>query len=507
MKISNLGRKSLVQRQDSHTQEDGVNIKVIRMEATGESDSLVASSGNMSSTNIIVDPQASEIVTIPDHAGIRHSLEVPSSNMLPANIIVGPQSFEVVTIPGRAGMSAYDIWLDEGNEGTKEEFLNGLAKSVLSYKGTADTFADLPTTGNAVGDFWNIRDTGFNFVWDGEGWDQVSGLTDLSNYVDITTFESQLTQLQTDVDARDSELEDIIYDTFDEIYRIDDELAQLDARDSELEDDIYDAMDLLFSFEEDVEQLDFYINDLYFYMEDLYDIKQDKLVAGYNITIDPITNVISASDEMGLDEMSYFDYAGVIYGDKYDLLPSAWEHSLTVDTATRAQYPKGGTEGVIIPHGITSIGEQAFYNWSLNNRPLVIPNSVTRIEDNAFESWKANNQPLVIPNNVTIIGAYAFSEWSSNTYPLVIPGSVTAIGVHAFRHWGLVPYVEMKGATPPALITSGVFDSQNEAPIYVPDESVAAYKTAINWEFIANRIFPVSQKDDSKNTIIDGGAL
>ena len=119
---------------------------------------------------------------------------------------------------------------------------------------------------------------------------------------------------------------------------------------------------------------------------------------------------------------------------------------------------------------------------------------MTRIEDNAFESWKANNHPLVIPNNVTIIGAYSFSEWSSNTYPLVIPGSVTSIGVHAFRHWRLVPYVELKGTTPPALITSGVFDNQGDAPIYVPDESVAAYKAATNWVSLASRIFPISDR-------------
>ena len=81
--------------------------------------------------------------------------------------------------------------------------------------------------------------------------------------------------------------------------------------------------------------------------------KQDKLVAGGNITIDA-NNVISASGgDVDLNEMPYFNYAGNIYGDKYSLLANAWESSLTVDPLEisvnssydsprgTAQYPNG----------------------------------------------------------------------------------------------------------------------------------------------------------------------
>jgi hypothetical protein len=115
-------------------------------------------------------------------------------------------------------------------------------------------------------------------------------------------------------------------------------------------------------------------------------------------------------------------------------------------------------------------------SWSSNNHPLVIPNSVTSIGVGAFFDWIPNNHPLVIPESVTNIGNDAFYGWSSNTHPLVIPESVTNIGVYAFYGWQSVPYVEMKATTPPSLANANAFNNQNDAPIYVPDESVDDYK-------------------------------
>jgi hypothetical protein len=243
-------------------------------------------------------------------------------------------------------------------------------------------------------------------------------------------------------------------------------------------------------------------------LSNMLDGKQDKLVAGDNITIDENTNTISASAEVDLNEMAYFNFAGSIYGDKYSLLTNAWEHSFTVDPLEisadstlfsqrgKAQYPNGATEGVIIPQGVTSIGKYAFHNWTSNNQPLIIPNTVTSIGNYAFGGWFANNKPLVIPNSVTEIGQEAFYNWKANTHPLIIPNSVTTIGSNAFNFWGLVPYIEIQATTPPTLASRFAFNNQNDVPIYVPDESVDAYKTATNWVDLADRIFPISDKAD-----------
>jgi hypothetical protein len=54
---------------------------------------------------------------------------------------------------------------------------------VLHYKGTVDTYAELPSSGNKIGDVWNIRQAdseheikaGDNVAWDGSDWDVLGG--------------------------------------------------------------------------------------------------------------------------------------------------------------------------------------------------------------------------------------------------------------------------------------------------------------------------------------------
>lgn len=54
--------------------------------------------------------------------------------------------------------------------------------SVMHYKGSVATYDDLPTTDLAVGDVYNVIDTGANYAWSGSGWDELSGIIDLSAY-------------------------------------------------------------------------------------------------------------------------------------------------------------------------------------------------------------------------------------------------------------------------------------------------------------------------------------
>ena len=85
---------------------------------------------------------------------------------------------------------------------------------------------------------------------------------------------------------------------------------------------------------------------------------------------------------------------------------------------------------VIIEHGVTSIGDYAFYACS-SLTGIVIPGSVTSIGENTF-GYCSDLTDIVIPNSVTSIGSYAFYDCDGLT-EITIPNSVTTIGDNAFR--------------------------------------------------------------------------
>ncbi|GAB6392021.1 MAG: leucine-rich repeat protein [Treponematales bacterium] len=85
-------------------------------------------------------------------------------------------------------------------------------------------------------------------------------------------------------------------------------------------------------------------------------------------------------------------------------------------------------DSVVIPNGITSIGDQAFFLNELTS--VVIPNSVTSIGDQAFERNQLTS--VVIPSSITSIGEQAFSR--NRLTSVVIPSSVTSIGEGAFSY-------------------------------------------------------------------------
>lgn len=54
--------------------------------------------------------------------------------------------------------------------------------AALKYKGSVATYSALPSTGQEVGDMWNVLDTGKNYAWTGTEWDDLAGVVDLSAY-------------------------------------------------------------------------------------------------------------------------------------------------------------------------------------------------------------------------------------------------------------------------------------------------------------------------------------
>jgi len=114
-----------------------------------------------------------------------------------------------------------------------------------------------------------------------------------------------------------------------------------------------------------------------------------------------------------------------------------------------------------IPAGITTIKTQFCRNcWNLID--IEIPNSVTTIESYAFQNCYCLHK-IIVPSGVTSIEANAFN----NAKPI---------------------YFVFQSTTPPTLAATSALSGTGSGPIYVPSESVNAYKTASNWSSYASRI-------------------
>lgn len=52
--------------------------------------------------------------------------------------------------------------------------------SVMTYKGVKQTKAELPSSGNKVGDVWHVNADGSEWAWSGSEWEELGGTVDVS---------------------------------------------------------------------------------------------------------------------------------------------------------------------------------------------------------------------------------------------------------------------------------------------------------------------------------------
>ena len=129
---------------------------------------------------------------------------------------------------------------------------------------------------------------------------------------------------------------------------------------------------------------------------------------------------------------------------------------------------------------------------------ITLNNRITKLDDYTFLDCSAltsvgtvgSGASLEIPNNITTISNNVFQNCTGLT-SVTIPNSVTSIGTYVFGGCTGLTSVTVEATTPPSL-GKDVFENTNNCPIYVPAESVDAYKTATNWSTYADRIQPIS---------------
>ena len=142
-----------------------------------------------------------------------------------------------------------------------------------------------------------------------------------------------------------------------------------------------------------------------------------------------------------------------------------------------AFYSCTGLTSIDIPDSVTRIGGSAFQSC-IGLTSIDIPDSVTSIDSSTFNNCRGLTS-IAIPDSVTHIGNDAFS-YCRGLISVTIGSGVTSIDNQAFRNCTSLTSVTVEATTPPTL-DSYAFYNTTGMKIYVPSESVEAYKTAKTW--------------------------
>ena len=136
------------------------------------------------------------------------------------------------------------------------------------------------------------------------------------------------------------------------------------------------------------------------------------------------------------------------------------------------------SNNTVVPDDIIIIGNNAFYGRRTEST-LLLPVSVTSIGDYAFASCD-NLESFVIPENVTQIGEYSFGM-TQRLKMVAIPAKVSSIGHCAFYNTPQLATVIFENEEPVS-IDENTFTNRVNATLYVPNNSISAYKVADYWK-------------------------
>ena len=135
---------------------------------------------------------------------------------------------------------------------------------------------------------------------------------------------------------------------------------------------------------------------------------------------------------------------------------------------------------VIIPDSVTSLGN-SFLSDCNNITSVTLSNSIVSI-GNSFLSNCSKLTSITIPDSITTIGD-SFLWGCSNLTSITLPANITSIGSSAFFNCKKLKIVYCKPVIPPTMNSSYAFGNCSSGLIiYVPTESVDAYKSAATWK-------------------------
>lgn len=118
-------------------------------------------------------------------------------------------------------------------------------------------------------------------------------------------------------------------------------------------------------------------------------------------------------------------------------------------------------------------------------------NGLTKVRPRAF-SYAASAglyllKKIELPDSVTSVDERGLADVGASAFEIIIGAGVVTIGKFACVNNNTTS-ITVKAVVPPELLTNDAFVSTNNCPIYVPAQSVDAYKVATNWSAVASRI-------------------
>ena len=154
-------------------------------------------------------------------------------------------------------------------------------------------------------------------------------------------------------------------------------------------------------------------------------------------------------------------------------------------------------------YSVTSIVEQAFDGCSALTE-VTIPASVTSVGSDVFNGCSSLTQ-ATIGDGLTEISMFMFTNCSA-LEKLVIGKGVTKIESFAFANCSNLKEITVLASNPPSVASDRSFENvSRDIPIYVPLESLAAYKAAEVWKEFTN-LQPISTEftvDNLKYNVTD----
>ena len=125
-----------------------------------------------------------------------------------------------------------------------------------------------------------------------------------------------------------------------------------------------------------------------------------------------------------------------------------------------------------------------------NLKKVILNDKVEILYGDPFRDCVALTEISDIPDTCYEIGGDCFNGCSS-LKNLYLGSGVTYILYSAFRNCTSMETLSIKATTPPVLGNDAF--TNNFCNIYVPDESVALYRSAPNWSSLSLRIKPLSE--------------